>query len=90
MIIDVVGFMKVEYDKKTDGSHVKGANIFALQSITSSYGCGQKPVEVGFGNKRSCFLWVSDKLIPFDSLKLGKADVSFNQFGGIDNIVFLD
>lgn len=90
MKVNIIGFMKVEYNKK-DEAHtlVKGTNIYVLEEIQSSYGSGQRPMMVGMGQNRRPDIWIPDKVMPFEQITTGEAELLFNQYGTVDAIKYI-
>lgn len=65
MVYDVVGFQKVEYDKKDGTGHVSGINVFIATDIPSDRGKGIAVAKE----------YVKSSLFPYD--EVGKYDIEY-------------
>lgn len=65
MVYDVVGFQKVEYDKKDGSGHVSGVNLFISTDIPADRGEG-----IAVSKE-----YVKPSIFPYDSI--GKYDIEY-------------
>lgn len=65
MVYDVVGFQKVEYDKKDGSGHVSGINLFIGTDIPSDRGQGLAVVKE----------YVKTNVFPYE--ETGKYDIEY-------------
>lgn len=65
MVYDVVGFQKVEYDKKDGSGHVSGINLFIATDIPSDRGEGIAVAKE----------YVKPSIFPYDDI--GKYDIEY-------------
>lgn len=77
MIKQIVGFQRVEYDKKDGSGHVSGANLYIAVPIPEDRGSGLAVERVYVGSKKlPSPLMVGDYDIEYDVDYQGKGYIS--------------
>ena len=77
-MVTISGKMKVDYVSKQTGRPVKGTNVFIGEPIKSDFGEGVMVDKV----------FVSENSIPYDSIKIGKCEVTYDKYGRIKEIQY--